>query len=201
MRAHVRLAFAIAFALSACARAGAQSGQSGTPPTTPAVPKPSLDYNIQTRAGEVWRCVAHPDFFREREGEAFPTTRTFIGKLIFHSASPTGNSTTGASIQFMGFEAPDMKHGNGLTAVVRESDTATIELYMAVDGTATKFATVPISDPVPFRLSYDDAAGTVTLDAAGHRQIAKPAEMKRGHFDMKCAGSDVSFTDFELRSD
>ena len=93
-----------------------------------------------------------------------------------------------------------MSHGNGLNAVINFSDPQTVELYMAVDGQPKLLGSVPVGEPVPFKLTYDDLAGTVTLEAASYRMTAKPVQMKRAHFDMKCFGTDVSFTDFEMWS-
>ena len=112
---------------------------------------------------ELWRCVARNAFYAEREGGLFPTTTVISGKLMFHSVSHGSQWQPMASIYFMSVNAdPDMSHGNGITAIVPNSEPDRIQLFMVVDGESRLLGSFPEGTPVPYKLSFDDAKGTVT---------------------------------------
>lgn len=157
----------------------------------------------QTRAqpqplpGELWRCVARNAFYVEREGGLFPTTTVISGKLVFHSVSHGSQWQPMASIHFMSVNADsDMSRGNGITAIVPNGEPDRIQIFMVVDGESRHLGSYPKGTAVPYKLMFDDAKGTVTLESGAFAMTAKPAQLQRPHFDMKCSGADVSFTDF-----
>ena len=155
------------------------------------------EIDAQAPPGEIWRCVAHNAFYAEREGGIFPTTTVISAKLVFHSIAPGPEWQPMASIHFMSVNAdPDMSFGNGITAVVPNGKPDRIEVFMVVDGEARPFGSYPLGTPVPFKITFDDAKGTVTLESGKFAMTAKPAQLLRPHFDMKCSGADVSFADF-----
>lgn len=152
---------------------------------------------VQPQPVELWRCVARNAFYVEREGGLFPTTTVVSGKLVFHSVSHGSQWQPMASIHFMSVNAdPDMSHGNGITAVVPNGEPDRIQIFMVVDGESKLLGSYPKGTPVPYKIMFDDAKGTVTFESGAFAMTAKPAQLQRPHFDMKCSGADVSFTDF-----
>lgn len=151
----------------------------------------------QAQAGEIWRCVARNAYYAELEGGIFPATKVISGKLVFHSISHGPEWQPMASMHFMSLNAdPDMSHGNGITAVVSRAEPDRIQIFMVVDGEPRRLGSYPVGTPVPFKIMFDDAKGTVTIESGDFAMTAKPSQLQRPHFDMKCSGSDVSFTEF-----
>ena len=155
---------------------------------------------VQEQPGDIWRCAARYAYYREREAGQFPMTKVISGKLVFHSVSPGPYWASGASVHFMSVAAdPDMSHGNGINAVVRDGETDRIDIFMVVDGERRPLGSYPVGAPVPFKVIFDDANGTVTLESGEFAMTAKPGQLLRPHFVMKCSGADVSFADFDSK--
>ena len=64
---------------------------------------------------------------------------------------------------------------------------------MTVDGAQRRLGTYPYGAPVPFKVMFDDANGTVTVESGEYRETAKAPQLWRGLMNMSCVGADVSF--------
>lgn len=189
IRSFIRLALAAASVIAVgCSSAGAEEQTQA---------QKQAQAQTEAQPVELWRCVARNAFYAEREGGLFPTTTVISGKLVFHSVSHGSQWQPMASIHFMSVNAdPDMSHGNGITAIVPNGEPDRIQIFMVVGGESRRLGSYPKGTPVPYKISFDDTKGTVTLESGKFAMTAKSAQLQRPHFDMKCSGADVSFTDF-----
>jgi len=64
---------------------------------------------------------------------------------------------------------------------------------MRVDGEGRLLGTYPYGTPIPFKVTFDDANGTVTVESGKYRETAKAPQLWRSLMNMSCVGADVSF--------
>jgi hypothetical protein len=174
-------ALPLAFGCGTAARAVEQ-------PNAPVAPEPS----------DLWRCVAESAYYDAKKLSQSPFTREISGKFVFHSATPDAEWTTLARIRFAD-SGLEFRYGDGIMAVVRKREPGTVYLRMIVDGDERLMTSIPYGTPIPFKISFDDEAGTVTAESGGVSMTAQTAHPYRADFDLSCSGADVSFADFVSR--
>lgn len=183
MTKSLQLGLAAAIALAACSAAPAQSNES-----------------IAPDAGDLFRCFAHRAFIKEQTVGIFPKTSSIRGTMNFHSVTPDEKWASGAKVVLTSLAVdPDGTSGNGILAAISKSDPDRIQVYVTIDGTERPLATYRIGEPVPFKVSFDDAQGTVTVESGAKVVTAKPERLLRPTMNLSCVGADVSFRDIDTQ--
>jgi hypothetical protein len=145
---------------------------------------------------DLWRCVARTDFYKDNPAFGSPETKAISGTIRFHRVTP-GEWPAQASVRFTSLaEDPETALANGIRASVYQDEPGRIYVLAVVDGEQQRIGWYPAGTPVPFKVTFDDSRGTVSIESGKFSLTAKPTSMLRSTTDMTCSGADVSFASF-----
>ena len=162
--------------------------------SAPAQQSAQSEVKAKPEPGELWRCFAHQAYFKEEEAGIWPATKVVAGKMVFHAVTPDEQWVAGAELKFTSLaNDPEKRHGNGISAIVRLGQPDRVEVYMTVDGRQQPLGEYPYGTPVPFKVTFDDANGTVAVESGKYSMTAKAPHLWRGLMNMSCVGANVSF--------
>lgn len=148
-----------------------------------------------------FRCIASSGYANQVEMGVRPSWAMASGTLVFHAAHPDCECHRATvSLLFTSASAdPDKDHGNGLYAEIREEDPTHVHLWLMIDGEPQAFGDYDYGQPIPFKVAFDDAKGTMTMASGKFAATAKPAHLRRSTIYIPCLSADVSVVDLVLK--
>lgn len=145
--------------------------------------------------GSKWSCFADSAYFHD-EDERISTSRSISGKISFKSVHPDPQWVSAATVKFTSpWTDPWKSGGQGISVAVAGQQPDKIFLFYVEDGQRKRLGTMAYGEDVPFTVTFDDQAGTVTIESGEYKVTTKPWQLARGTMDMNCSGAEVGFED------
>lgn len=179
----------------------------------PSLPTPSLMFRASLFAAaalaatgssagppdhESWRCNTEYGQYDALDAGVWDKTTTVTGEVIFKNANPGPQWLPSAAV---GFTDSARDAGgcqcNGLRVEARDEQPGKLLLIMTVDGEDRAVGWYAAGQPLRFKLTFNDAARTVKLEAAGMQMTARPASMTRNQMHLSCSSAAVSFRNLD----
>lgn len=147
-----------------------------------------------------FHCVAHSGFFNERGAEIMRPWTVASGSLVFHEAHPDCDcGRAGVSVLFSDSTVdPDKEHGIGFSAVIRPDDPKVVHLLLMSDGDQQPIGDYAYGTTLPFKVAFDESAGTMTVTAGKFTVTTKPPHLRHSSLDVPCMSADVSVADLRM---
>lgn len=147
---------------------------------------------------ESWRCNVPYGQFDALNAGIWDKTTTVTGELIFKNANSGPRWASTAAVGFTdSARDADGCQCNGLRIEARDEKPGKLLLIMTVDGEERAVGWYGAGQPLRFKLTFNDAAGTVKLEAAGMQMTASPASMVRNQMHLSCSSAAVSFRNLD----
>lgn len=133
----------------------------------------------------------------DNDAGMYPKSPVITGLLVFHSVALDDTYMSGVSVNYTG-GAPgvELEKGAGVWAFIDKDRPDTINVYWMLNGEQEPLGTYPYGTPVPYKITFDDAHRTVTIESGKFKMTADHDQPLRGTMNMHCVGSDVSFDDY-----